>query len=251
MTSLTTHVRRYPIWYAVGLVWLLAMVSLPIVRGTALADVLDRGGESAGPVTAGGPPPAIVPGVILGPGGFSGGTTDGNIASDPVDDTVVPVEDGDDDDGGDLPLVPPELLDLVFDALPPILLPGLPDEVRPVAEAVAPLAATGCSGIGLAGVVVAVAAQTAEGVPIERLLPYLAPVSTACAAFPIPKVHTVCASDEGFVQDIGGVATSPPPLGLGIDQLAAFEAMLTNSFGVAVPAVSAELREQLDCELVK
>lgn len=246
--TLATHLRRYPIWYAVGLVWLIAMVSLPIVRGTALADAF--GGEPSGRAsgtTTSSTIPALTPGGILAPGGSDGSVTTPTDASGSPVDTVAPSPVDEDDP---LELVPPEFLDLIFDALPPIVFPALPPEVAPVFNAVAPLAATGCSGLGLAGVVVAVAAQSANGVPIERILPYLAPASTACASFPIPAKHTVCEVDKPFIQDLGGLATSPPILGLGIDQLAALETLLETSFGVAVPTVSEDLREQLDCELV-
>ena len=247
--TLATHLRRYPVWYAVGAIWLVAMLSLPIVRGSALADVFDGGETTTGVTGPGGTAAQGDPGTTLGPDGTpitEGSSVDGDEVGE---DTTVPP--ADDEDGDELALVPPEILDLVFDALPPFVFPSLPDEVLPVARAVAPVAATGCSAIGLAGVVVAVAAQTAEGVPIERLLPYLAPVSTACASFPIPAVHTVCEADKPFITDLAGLTTSPPILGLAIDQLQAIEQLLTNSFGVAVPALSADLRVQLDCELVK
>lgn len=249
--TLSDHLRRYPVWYVVGAVWVVAMLSLPIVRGSAFADVFDRSDpttttEATGPGSTGAPGD---PGTAIGPDGTPIG--DGTLPADDevVDDTTTPA--AEDPRGDELALVPPELLDLVFDALPPFVFPALPDEVLPIARAVAPVAATGCSAIGLAGVIVAVAAQTAEGVPIERILPYLAPVSTACASFPIPEVHTVCEADQPFITDLGGLTTSPPILGLAIDQLQAIEQLLTNSFGVPVPALSADLRVQLGCELVK
>ena len=171
-----------------------------------------------------------------------GSSEDGGTA----DEAAAP--DADEDDA--LQLVPPEILDLIFDALPPVVFPALPPEVAPVFNAVSPLAATGCSGLGLAGVIVAVAAQSANGVPIERLLPYLAPASTACASFPIPAQHTVCEADKPFVTDLGGLTSTPPILGLGIDQLRAFEQLLANTFGQSIPSLADSIAVQLNCALV-
>ena len=241
------HLRRYPWWYGIAAVWLVAMLSLPIVRGGALANVLG-GGDQPGTTAVTGPDGEAI-GPELEPGAVPPSAADGATASDhdpATADTAPPADDGDDA----LALVPPEVLDLIFDALPPVIFPALPPEVAPVFNAVAPLAATGCSGLGLAGVVVAVAAQSANGVPIERLLPYLAPASTACASFPIPTKHTVCESDKPFVTDLGGLTTSPPILGLGIDQLRAFEQLMANTFGQSIPAVSDELAVQLNCQLI-
>jgi hypothetical protein len=149
-----------------------------------------------------------------------------------------------------LTLVPEELLDVIFDFLPVPVIPPLPPELATLAAAIAPIATTGCSALGLASIIIAVVAQSAEGVPIGRLLPYLAPVSSACASFPIPEVHTVCAFDEPFVIDVGGLTSTPPILGLGIDQVAAIEDALATSFGIDVPRLAPTLREQLDCEVV-
>jgi hypothetical protein len=247
--SLATHLRRYPGWYALAAVWLVAMVSLPIVRGTALADVF-TGGQPSSPETAA--PAAGAP--DLGAGGgqapaFTPGP-DGELGT--ADDLPVEVTtpESEENEPSPLDIVPPELLDAIFDALPPVAFPALPAEIEPIANAVAPVAATGCSGLGLAGVVVAVAAQTVDGVPFDRILPYLAPASTACASFPIPKVHTVCAFDEPLIIDLGGLTNTPPLLGLGIDQLRAFEALMASQFGIAVPSIADSLSESLDCRLV-
>jgi hypothetical protein len=245
--TLAAHLRRYPLWYALGAVWLVGMLSLPIVKGSALADVLTGGPSTA--TTVASAPQAPAPG-DLGTGSSDAPISlegDGGVAS-PT--TVETVDRGHDDGGDALQIVPPEILDAIFDALPPLVFPALPREIEPLTNAIAPLAATGCSGLGLAGVVIAVAAQTAEGVPLERLLPYLAPASTACATFPIPPVHTVCEADKPFITDIGGLTSTPPILGLGIDELRAFEQLMTAQFGVAVPSVADSLAAQLDCELV-
>jgi hypothetical protein len=246
--TLAAHLRRYPLWYALGAVWLVGILALPIVKGTALADVLGGGddggsGVSAGPGTT--TPPAIgddgLP-VLIDPGSVD--------LSDRTGTTTLDTVAKDDDKGDALDIVPPEVLDAIFDALPPLVFPAVPRELEPLTNALAPLAATGCSGLGLAGVVVAVAAQTAEGVPLERLLPYLAPASTACAAFPLAPVHTVCEADKPFVTDLGGLTTSPPILGLGIDQIRAFETLMANQFGTAIPSIADQLAQQLDCHLV-
>ncbi len=179
--TLAAHLRRYPWWYGVAAVWLVAMLALPIVQGSALADVFAGRQPAAPGVTApDGSTPDLGPGGVVDPG-FSAGP-DGTLGTGddvPVD-TVAP--DDEENPPSPLDLVPPEILDAIFDALPPFVFPALPAEIAPIANAVAPVAATGCSGLGLAGVVIAVAAQTADGVPFERILPYLAPVSTACAA---------------------------------------------------------------------
>jgi hypothetical protein len=245
--TLAAHLRRYPLWYVLGAVWLVGMLSLPIVKGSALADVFT--GDSTTPTTVA----AGSPGTAADDGGLVG--TDGPLldAADPgpsasTVDTVPRARDDDESDA--LQIVPPEILDAIFDALPPLVFPALPREIEPLTNAIAPLAATGCSGLGLAGVVIAVAAQTAEGVPLERLLPYLAPASTACATFPIAPVHTVCEADKPFITDLGGLTSTPPILGLGIDELRAFEQLMSSQFGVAVPSVADRLAAQLDCEHV-
>ena len=246
--TLAAHLRRYPWWYGVAVVWVVGMLALPIVQGSALADAFTGDQPAASGTTL---PGEIAPGPGAGGPVGSGAVTDGGGSTGTVDggtaDTVVPDTPREENP---LDIVPPELLDAIFDALPPVAAPPLPDELAPIFNAVAPVAATGCSGLGLAGVVIAVAAQTVEGVPFDRILPYLAPASTACAAFPIPKVHTVCAADAPFIQDLGGLTTSPPILGLGIDELRAFEALMSSSFGVTLPSVADSLSETLDCELV-
>jgi hypothetical protein len=248
--TLAHHLRRYPWWYGIAAVWIVGMLALPIVHGTALADVFggDGPGPTAPPATpagggpelAGGPTPLVTGPTAAPPTGASDGPGSGATAT-----TVAP------EDGGDaLQLVPPELLDAIFDVLPPFVFPALPPEVAPVANAVAPLMTTGCSGLGLTSVVVAVAAQSVDGVPFDRLLPYLAPLSTACASFPVPKVHTVCEGDKPLIIDLGGLTSTPPVLGLGIDQLRAFEQLMTSQFGMTVPAIGDQLAAQLHCTLV-
>jgi hypothetical protein len=242
--DLVAHVRRYPRWYAVALAWLVAMLALPVVS----ADPLDlftadpptsTTAAPAGPTGPGGPASGVH--------GGAPGTGDGTAA--PAPSTDAPPEPADEEPTA-LELVPPELLDLILDSLPPLVTPAVPPELAPLANAIAPVASFGCSGLGLASVVVAVVAQSAQGVPVERVLPYLAPVVTACAAFPIAATHTVCAADVPLIVDVGGLTKTPPILGLGIDQLEAFEHVVSSTFGTPVPSVAAGLRAQLDCQVV-
>jgi hypothetical protein len=239
------HLRRYPWWYGAALVWLVAMLALPVVH----LDPLGALGDDAAPVQAGGPAgpgpsagkvPEVTPGLL--------DRVDPELFELPT--TTVPAGAPTTTAPSELELVPPEVLDTLFEALPPVVFPPLPEELSTLAAGIAPIASFGCSGVGLAGLVVSVVAQTVEGVPLGRLLPYLTPVSAACASFPIPKVHTVCAADEPLVIDLGGVTTTPPIIGLGIDQLDAFETLLETTFGVAIPRLAPELRTLFDCQVI-
>ena len=242
--AVVAHLRRYPWWYGAAVVWLVAILALPVVR----LDPLGALGDGRGEPTAGGPAtdrslvgsiPTVPPGLLervdpelleLPPTTTVAGATT----------TTLP---------GELELVPQELLDVIFEALPPVVFPPLPEELSTLAAGIAPIASFGCSGVGLASLVVSVVAQTVEGVPLGRLLPYLTPVSAACASFPVPQVHTVCAADEPLVIDLGGVTATPPIIGLGIDQLDALETLLESTFGVAVPKLAPELRTLFDCRV--
>lgn len=243
--TLAGHLRRYPWWYGIAALWLTAILALPIVHLDALAG-FSRDDPAAAPVqttmasTAPGATPTFggTAAPVGGAGGGPGTTTAGGTATAPTTATTKP---------GSLELVPPELLDLVFDAIPAFVFPPLPDELAPITAALAPIAATGCSGLGLAGIVVAVAAQSANGVPVQRILPYLAPLSAACASFPIPKKHTVCAVDVPFVTDLGGLTSTPPILGLGIDEIDQTEQLLASTFGQTLPPLADQLRKQFDC----
>ena len=241
--SVVAHLRRYPWWYGLAAVWVVAMLALPVVELDPLGVRADGGGAAAaGGAAPGGPPaaglPTVPPSLLdrVDPALLELPTTTVPGATA----TTLPEE---------LELVPPEVLDAVLDALPPVVFPPLPDELSTLAAGLAPIAAFGCSGLGLAGLVVSVVSQTVEGVPLGRLLPYLTPVSAACASFPIPEAHTVCAVDEPLVIDLGGVTSTPPIIGLGIDQLEAIETLLESAYGVAVPRIAAELRTLLDCRV--
>ena len=240
--AVVSHLRRYPWWYGAAVVWLVAMLALPVVRLDPLAALRDDGaaGPASGGPAADGPAvtgiPTVPPSLLdqVRPELFELPTT----APAGTTATTAP---------GELDLVPPELLDLLLDSLPPVVFPPLPEELSTLAAGIAPIASFGCSGVGLASLVVSVVAQTVEGVPLGRLLPYLTPVSAACATFPVPKVHTVCAADEPLVIDLGGVTSTPPIIGLGIDQLDALETLMSSTFGVAVPKLAPELRILFDC----
>ena len=245
--TLAGHVRRYPWWYGVAALWITAILVLPIVHLDPLA-ALAGDDRTAAPTqtpsvtVAPGSSPTFVGGgsPTASVGGGSATTVAGEGPTASTTATTTP---------GSLELVPPELLDLVFDAIPAFVFPPLPEELAPITAALAPIASTGCSGLGLAGVVVAVVAQSANGVPVQRILPYLAPLSSACASFPIPKHHTVCAIDVPFVTDLGGLVSTPPILGLGIDEIEQTEQLLASTFGQTLPPLADQLREQFDCTI--
>lgn len=235
------HLGRYPKLYTAAVVWIIAMIALPVITSRAntifrpddnlVAQELPT--ETPGPVPSGVTSLAPIINLVLG--------------NPPT--TAPPTEQL--PDGKPPEFVEPTFIDNVFNLIPPPpALPDLPPEMLAVIRAVSPLASKGCTGLGLASLVVAVVAPSLEGIPIERILPYLAPVTSACAYFPIPKQHTVCKADEPFVQDIGGLTKTPPILGLGIDQLTAFEDLVIEQFGMQFPRISDTARATLDCKLV-
>lgn len=235
------HLSRYPKLYAAAAVWAIAMIALPVI--TSRASTIFR---PDAPLVAGETPIAATPT----PPGLSSFAPLVNLVLGKPPATTPPTT-------PELPeakppeLVEPTFFDNVFNLVPPPpALPELPPEVLAVIRSVTPIASRGCTGLGLASLVVAVVAPSLDGVPIERILPYLAPVTSACAYFPIPKLHTVCAADEPFVIDVGGLTKTPPVLGLGVDQLTAFEDLVIEQFGMAFPRISDVAREQLDCKLV-
>jgi hypothetical protein len=127
---------------------------------------------------------------------------------------------------------------------PPVPPAPIPEELRPVVAAVAPLTSQGCSAVGLAGVVTAVVGPAAgDAVPVASLLPYLQPAYSACATFPAPEgERTICAVDEqaraaGYPEDASGLVKTPNVVGLGVDVLMgidrAIEAMTGQSPGLA------------------
>lgn len=247
------HVRSYPRWYAAGVTWLVLMVLLPVVgvdvlpafaapapqqptAATADTTLPPTASQVAAPVPSpsGAPAPASPPPVAPAPE-----TTVAQAPTESPPPEIIPPEE-----------LPPGFFDPYFDAIPGLPALDTPEELMPLLRAVSPIATHGCSAPGLAAIVLAVAAPSVEGVPLERLIPYLSPVTSACANFPIPTTHTECEFDKPFIIDLGGLAMSPPILGMGIDAIEAFETELINTYGVAVPRVSGSLRETLDCEVV-
>jgi hypothetical protein len=164
----------------------------------------------------------------------------------PIDETVERVADPPPDTFAASPY------DVLFELLPPpVGLPPLPPALQTILRAAAPIVTRGCSGLGLATLVISAVLPTLDGIPLERLLPYLTPVTYACAVFPIPPTHTECAVDKPFIVDLGGLTTTPPIFGLGIDQLEQIEELTASMFGDVVPRLAPMLRDLLDCEVVK
>lgn len=234
------HVGRYPKLYAAAAIWAVAMVALPVITsraGTIFRPDVQPSGQSDLPLAA----PTL-------PSGFNAVAPLIPLVLGVPPTTAPPLEPP---ESKPPELVEPTFFDNLFNLIPPPpALPNLPPSVLAVIRTATPIASKGCTGLGLASLVVAVVAPSLEGVPIERILPYLAPVTSACAYFPIPPTHTVCAADEPFVVDVGGLTTTPPVLGLGIDQLTAIEDLVIEQFGLAFPRISETPRQQLDCKLV-
>ena len=245
------HLRTYPRWYAAGVTWLALMVLLPVVGVDVLPAFAAPAPQQPAAATETVPPPpateTAVPAPTAPPSAPAPApppppapdTTEPQAPTEtPPPETIPPEE------------LPPGFFDPFFDAIPGLPAVDTPEELMPLLRAVSPIATHGCTATGLAAIVLAVAAPSVEGVPLERLIPYLSPVTSACANFPIPTTHTECEFDKPFIIDLGGLAMSPPILGMGIDAIEAFETELVNTYGVAVPRVSGSLRDTLNCEVV-
>ena len=204
------HVRRYPWWYGVAAIWL---VGISPCRSCEL-DPLEAFARRRSAATAAGTPrptdrpPRPDPGGGSAPAAAAGRTARGTERRRPrrtpmaADDATAP--------GRARARARPRSSTSIFDAIPPFEFPPLPDELATARRTRSrPSPPTGAAALGLASIVIAVVAQTVEGVPLERILPYLAPVSAACASFPIPEARTVCAADEPFVIDLGGLTSRP------------------------------------------
>jgi len=175
-------------------------------------------------------------------GGFAGG---GGAGSGGITFTPPPPssdEEGGEDDGGDEAAASP----LQIPPPPPVPLPIVPKEIQPVVRAVSPIVRTGCSAVGLAGVVIAVAGPGLEPVPATQLAPYLVPAYAACALFPPFGARTVCALDDLYAVDTGGLIPSPAIIGIGIDSIEQME-KLGELAGGPPPGTAEQLRQQLDC----
>ena len=135
---------------------------------------------------------------------------------------------------------------------PAVPVPAVPDEMQPLLAAVGPLTNQGCSGLGLAAVVVAVVGTAAQDVPVGQVLPYLAPVYSACATFPPPAGEpTVCeldraAHDAGYPSDVSGLMKTPNAIGTGVDVLYGIEAAIEAYTGQS-PGLVGGIAEQLGC----
>ena len=244
------HVRRYPRWYAVGVTWLVLMIVLPAVgvdvipAFAAPAPQETSTTDTVAPQTTAATTPApTTPATAAAAPQSSAAVTPVTAAvgtpTESAPPEIIPPEE-----------LPPGFFDPFFDTVPGLPALDTPEALMPLLRAVSPIANYGCSATGLASLVLAVVAPSVEGVPLERILPYLSPVITACANFPIPETHTECELDQPFIIDIGGLAKSPPVIGVGIDVIEAFETEIVDTYGVEVPRISTSLRETLDCEIV-
>jgi hypothetical protein len=240
--TLVGNLRRYPKWYALVVAWLLVMALVPVVRHAA-PRLAERSRVEAPIQTAAPLPPAvdvaapvIVPSLSPAPPVVLGVPP---LPALPAPTPSPPPQPG---EGG-----------LELPALPALPLPEAPEQLQPLFDAMAPLMASGCSGVGLAAVVIAVVAPTVEQVPLEALLPYLVPVYSACAYFPIPKTHTLCPLDDQVAAQLPDSLTSlypaPAVIGVGLDTIAGIEAAVLQMTGQQVPSLAASLRDQLDCRI--
>jgi hypothetical protein len=129
----------------------------------------------------------------------------------------------------------------------------VPAELQPLFNAVSPMMTTGCSGIGLAAVVVAVVAPTVQQVPLAELMPYLAPLYSVCSYFPIPETRTICPLDDQIAaqlsDDLTSLIAAPTVIGLGIDEIAGFEAAAQQMTGAPPFGFADSLRQQLGCRI--
>lgn len=267
-TVVQTHLARYPRHYGALAVFLVAMLLAPTVGGPTLAELAAStpqtpaggdpaaGGVSAGDVGdvggAGVPPtPPSSLGDLLGVddetveqaleavGGDVPPAT-GGTEPPPLDDAPPP--DGPADAGPVGQLLPP----------PPALPLGpVPEEVEPIVAAVAPLTATGCSALGLSGVLVAIVGTTAQDVPADEILPYLGPAFSACALFPAPEGVLICdvdraARDAGYPADVSGLAKTPNLVGTAVEVLYGVEAAIVAYTGQS-PGTADAVAELLGC----
>ena len=258
------HVLRYPRHYASLGLFLVAMLLVPTVGPAGLAELASSSApppESVLPLApptstapASAAPPstaartvaeafgiddataaAVVSAIDQAPGAQPGGSA-------PAPGPAPAPDDGTDAGPAGLALPPP----------PAVPLPAVPEELQPLLGAVGPLTTQGCSGLGLAAVVVAVVGTTAKDVPVGQVLPYLAPVYSACAAFPPPGGDpTVCeidraANDAGYPSDVSGLMKTPNAIGTGVDVLRGIEAAIEAYTGQS-PGLVASLADQLGC----
>jgi hypothetical protein len=260
-----THVGRYRRHYAIVALWAVAMLSLPtwsgdlVDRTTALSPperrvplVPENATVAALPISPIADSPSFaatigfastdLASVDFGELGESGAAgRPGGVTFTPP----PPRDDGGDagagEDGGDETASP-----ITIPPPPPVPIPMAPKEIQPVLRALSPLVRTGCSAVGLAGVVIAVAGPGVEPVPATQLAPYLVPAYAACATFPPFGARTVCALDDLYAVDTGGLIPSPAVIGMGIDSIEQME-KLGELAGGPPPGTAEQLRQQLDC----
>ena len=266
-----THVGRYRRHYAIVASWAVAMLLLPTWSG----DLIDTTTAAPLPVrrvplvpenaTAAAVPisPIASSPSFAASGGFAstdpsaldfgrdedaptfGGGSGPSPARPGVTFTPPPPSndggDGEEDDGGDETASP-----VTIPPPPPVPIPMAPKEIQPLLRALSPLVRTGCSAVGLAGVVIAVAGPGLEPVPATQLAPYLVPAYAACATFPPFGARTVCALDDLYAVDTGGLIPSPAVIGMGIDSIEQME-KLGELAGGPPPGTAEQLRQQLDC----
>lgn len=257
------HVLRYPRHYASLGLFLVAMLLVPTVGVAGVGDLASATSpapssvpEGALPLTppstsvASPAPPATAIRAVADALGVDvdtvatavDGTVPGPSSAPPGGAPAPAPDDGEDAGPADLALPSP----------PAVPLPPPPAELEPLLAAVGPLTANGCSGLGLAAVVIAVAGTAAKDVPVGQVLPYLAPVYSACAAFPPPPGEpTVCeidraAAEAGYPSDVSGLMKTPQAIGTGIDVLYGIEAAIEAYTGQA-PGLVGGLADQLGC----
>jgi hypothetical protein len=240
-----THLRRYPKWYALAVVWILAMALVPVVSHPA-ARLAERSRPRPIEIAAAPLAPAAEPLPSFAPVDVPTPLPD-LPGVPPLPPPATPTA---------APSSPPEPAPagLQLPALPPLPIPAPPEQLEPLLAAIAPLTTTGCSGIGLAAVVVAVVAPTVEDVPLDQLMPYLVPAYTVCALFPIPKTHTVCPLDDQVAaqlpSDLTSLTAAPTIIGLGIDVIEGMELAAAQMVGMPPLGYAESLRTQLDCRIV-
>lgn len=263
------HVLRYPRHYASLGLFLVAMLVVPTVAAPGLADlasssspagaspsddVLPLAPPDPAPV-APGAPPSTAARAVADAFGIDTGTAEA-VADAVAGGGMVPPPTG----GGDAPAPAPAPDDgedagpagVPLPSPPAVPLPPAPEELQPVLDAVAPLTAQGCSGLGLAAVVIAVAGTSAKDLPVGQVLPYLAPVYTACAAFPsLATDSTSCdldraAEEAGYPADVSGLMRTPRVIGTGVDVLYGIEAAIEAYTGQA-PGLVGNIADQLGC----
>lgn len=260
-----THVGRYKRQYVLAVVWAVLMLVVPPWRGDALEPVSslasaprrvpvvpENATVAALPLSplASSPSLSVMTDLgggfesagqaLFGPGEASGSTSGPAVAFEPPprSDDDNSSEGGDEGDaGGSLFTVPPP---------PPVPIPAAPKEIQPVLRALSPIVRSGCSAVGLAGVVIAVAGPGVEPIPATQLAPYLVPAYAACATFPPFGARTVCALDDIYAVDTGGLMPSPAVIGMGIDVIEQME-KLGELAGGPPPGTAEQLRQQLDC----